>query len=127
MRRLREAPRTQDAALPRPTRVPRTSSPPPPRGPAAGSGPAAADRSEEHTSELQSQSNLVCRLLLEKKKRTKQPLSVLAHVLGDHRHCDLPIVHVLAAAKDQGRIPRPLWTSLDHHALSYDCRCRIDV
>src|SRR2546427_880092 len=29
----------------------------------------AADRSEEHTSELQSQSNLVCRLLLEKKKK----------------------------------------------------------
>src|SRR5256886_9125839 len=32
----------------------------------------AAKRSEEHTSELQSQSNLVCRLLLEKKKKTKQ-------------------------------------------------------
>src|SRR2546430_7445913 len=30
--------------------------------------PAVAIRSEEHTSELQSQSNLVCRLLLEKKK-----------------------------------------------------------
>src|SRR2546430_13609653 len=30
-----------------------------------------ADRSEEHTSELQSQSNLVCRLLLEKKKEIK--------------------------------------------------------
>src|SRR2546427_12512627 len=30
------------------------------------------DRSEEHTSELQSQSNLVCRLLLEKKKKNKQ-------------------------------------------------------
>src|SRR2546427_6359191 len=29
------------------------------------------DRSEEHTSELQSQSNLVCRLLLEKKKNTQ--------------------------------------------------------
>src|SRR2546430_11954551 len=29
-------------------------------------------RSEEHTSELQSQSNLVCRLLLEKKKKTKK-------------------------------------------------------
>src|SRR2546427_6814320 len=28
-------------------------------------------RSEEHTSELQSQSNLVCRLLLEKKKKTE--------------------------------------------------------
>src|SRR5688572_31030494 len=32
-------------------------------------GHACADRSEEHTSELQSQSNLVCRLLLEKKKK----------------------------------------------------------
>src|SRR5688572_31840366 len=29
----------------------------------------SSDRSEEHTSELQSQSNLVCRLLLEKKKK----------------------------------------------------------
>src|SRR2546427_5330379 len=33
------------------------------------SGLQAGDRSEEHTSELQSQSNLVCRLLLEKKKK----------------------------------------------------------
>src|SRR2546430_8483441 len=33
----------------------------------------AAVRSEEHTSELQSQSNLVCRLLLEKKKTTPKP------------------------------------------------------
>src|SRR5688572_32509539 len=32
------------------------------------------DRSEEHTSELQSQSNLVCRLLLEKKKKQMEPL-----------------------------------------------------
>src|SRR2546430_12094891 len=31
----------------------------------------AEGRSEEHTSELQSQSNLVCRLLLEKKKKKK--------------------------------------------------------
>src|SRR5256886_12837202 len=30
-------------------------------------------RSEEHTSELQSQSNLVCRLLLEKKKKKNTP------------------------------------------------------
>src|SRR2546430_11831825 len=29
------------------------------------------ERSEEHTSELQSQSNLVCRLLLEKKNKTR--------------------------------------------------------
>src|SRR2546427_7846316 len=33
------------------------------------------DRSEEHTSELQSQSNLVCRLLLEKKKNKKTIIS----------------------------------------------------
>src|SRR2546430_9660887 len=31
--------------------------------------PPPSKRSEEHTSELQSQSNLVCRLLLEKKKK----------------------------------------------------------
>src|SRR5260370_6498620 len=34
----------------------------------AGHGPAARSRSEEHTSELQSHLNLVCRLLLEKKQ-----------------------------------------------------------
>src|SRR2546427_8527880 len=33
--------------------------------------PEAQIRSEEHTSELQSQSNLVCRLLLEKKKKNR--------------------------------------------------------
>src|SRR5256886_4631151 len=35
-------------------------------------------RSEEHTSELQSQSNLVCRLLLEKKKRSPKPTASYA-------------------------------------------------
>src|SRR5688572_33437390 len=34
--------------------------------------PSPTSRSEEHTSELQSQSNLVCRLLLEKKNKKKQ-------------------------------------------------------
>src|SRR5207248_5741159 len=37
---------------------------------AAGRKPPAATRSEEHTSELQSPYDLVCRLLLEKKKKT---------------------------------------------------------
>src|SRR6266478_9793388 len=37
--------------------------------------PGSRPRSEEHTSELQSQSNLVCRLLLEKKKKKKKTLS----------------------------------------------------
>src|SRR5256886_13057331 len=35
-------------------------------------------RSEEHTSELQSQSNLVCRLLLEKKKNDNIGLAIVA-------------------------------------------------
>src|SRR5688572_33372930 len=40
--------------------------------PASGtSSPRPSPRSEEHTSELQSQSNLVCRLLLEKKKKLR--------------------------------------------------------
>src|SRR5688572_32012528 len=38
----------------------------------------ARTRSEEHTSELQSQSNLVCRLLLEKKKRKKSQRQLLS-------------------------------------------------
>src|SRR5438309_4485209 len=38
-------------------------------GPTARPGAARAARSEEHTSELQSQFHLVCRLLLEKKKK----------------------------------------------------------
>src|SRR2546427_7948684 len=37
-----------------------------------------AKRSEEHTSELQSQSNLVCRLLLEKKKNISYGCSLYA-------------------------------------------------
>src|SRR2546428_6661874 len=36
-----------------------------------------ADRSEEHTSELQSRSDLVCRLLLEKKKRSSVEVCML--------------------------------------------------
>src|SRR2546430_6389136 len=43
-------------------------------------------RSEEHTSELQSQSNLVCRLLLEKKKHQHQP-QALQGTLAPPTHC----------------------------------------
>src|SRR2546430_6893860 len=42
---------------------------------------SACTRSEEHTSELQSQSNLVCRLLLEKKKKTSYRIYVSHHVI----------------------------------------------
>src|SRR2546426_2927536 len=43
-------------------------------------GPKGLQRSEEHTSELQSPCNLVCRLLLEKKKENRQRL-------GQHVEC----------------------------------------
>src|SRR2546426_3899677 len=48
-------------------------------------------RSEEHTSELQSPCNLVCRLLLEKKKKTTKP----------HRHESRSITHQQYAASRQ--------------------------
>src|SRR2546430_7712614 len=38
---------------------------------------APKSRSEEHTSELQSQSNLVCRLLLEKKKKKTESMKIV--------------------------------------------------
>src|SRR2546430_7339589 len=57
-----------------------------------------ASRSEEHTSELQSQSNLVCRLLLEKKKKNhnkphshhvrKKQIVHVDFVLTHLRNCD---------------------------------------
>src|SRR5260370_19953258 len=51
------------------------------RGPirtsASRSRNARAARSEEHTSELQSHLNIVCRLLLEKKKKTTLPSQTL--------------------------------------------------
>src|SRR2546430_6377020 len=39
-------------------------------------------RSEEHTSELQSQSNLVCRLLLEKKKKINLSCYIISHSIA---------------------------------------------
>src|SRR5256885_5660053 len=58
------------------------------------SGPAASVaaldvRSEEHTSELQSPCNLVCRLLLEKKKKKLDralPIVVIINVASEHGH-----------------------------------------
>src|SRR2546430_4056787 len=49
-----------------------------PGEPYENSGKDFTFRSEEHTSELQSQSNLVCRLLLEKKKKKKHNISTCA-------------------------------------------------
>src|SRR2546422_8326321 len=51
----------------------------------------ASWRSEEHTSELQSRLHLVCRLLLEKKKRTlgHSRAELLIHQAGQAAHADL--------------------------------------
>src|SRR5256886_3655769 len=58
-------------------------------GPPPASGAALhARRSEEHTCELQSQSNLVCRLLLEKKKKT-----VLENYIVPLRTCARHMAH----------------------------------
>src|SRR5256885_4489806 len=46
-------------------------------------------RSEEHTSELQSPCNLVCRLLLEKKKKKKN----ISHHINSNIKCRLCIIH----------------------------------
>src|SRR5258706_7980418 len=61
-----EDPRGRGGADPRDRRPPRRDRPRPRRLPVLDD----AARSEEHTSELQSLTNLVCRLLLEKKKKT---------------------------------------------------------
>src|SRR5256885_13029039 len=45
--------------------------------------PISSSRSEEHTSELQSPCNLVCRLLLEKKKRMLRSLATRVAQLSD--------------------------------------------
>src|SRR4051795_10784916 len=57
-------------------------------------------RSEEHTSELQSHSHLVCRLLLEKKKETSATQT---------RPCTIPEVtqHSHASRDDTQPVPRP--------------------
>src|SRR2546430_5741679 len=61
---------TSPASLPiRRTGCPRRQSKERCEGTAGSIPTAGCQRSEEHTSELQSQSNLVCRLLLEKKKK----------------------------------------------------------
>src|SRR5438034_8756059 len=72
----------------RPRRVPS----PTPAGRARSSGSAAhprgRPRSEEHTSELQSHSDLVCRLLLEKKKKKKRKSVRDTKKVQNKIHCD---------------------------------------
>src|SRR2546430_4100744 len=52
----------------------------------ARNNPVVILRSEEHTSELQSQSNLVCRLLLEKKKNNGNKVSYIKYSTTTRHH-----------------------------------------
>src|SRR2546430_10077660 len=61
------------------------------------SGIAVGRRSEEHTSELQSQSNLVCRLLLEKKKISRQ-------------------IDIVCSLRDRTLVMQAAWLSATHRA-----------
>src|SRR2546430_7101451 len=56
--------------------------------------PRQSERSEEHTSELQSQSNLVCRLLLEK-KNTHFRFYTWLSLCGIHTALSAPLHHEL--------------------------------
>src|SRR6266567_7341023 len=55
-------------------------------GETAGRARRQPPRSEEHTSELQSQSNLVCRLLLEKKNKNENPLFLIQKQNHNYRN-----------------------------------------
>src|SRR5260370_30066128 len=62
-------------------------------------------RSEEHTSELQSHLNLVCRLLLEKKKHDKQPATRADTIPAPPVPSPLTHTQVLDARLGVSRIP----------------------
>src|SRR2546429_6642077 len=62
-------------------------------GHALPEGGAAARRSEEHTSELQSRLHLVCRLLLEKKKKHQKLHRGSCRHSPSHPNTDQVIVH----------------------------------
>src|SRR5260221_7861089 len=87
----RPPPRSRAAPTPTlETRVPDCPGPWPYRPPSSHrpyrlKATVRGSRSEEHTSELQSHSDLVCRLLLEKKKKTKQRTLILKQREGYSR------------------------------------------
>src|SRR5205085_6212236 len=59
------------------------------RAQTAGDELRVVGRSEEHTSELQSQSNLVCRLLLEKKKKNNTNIIIIVQNISSHYTADI--------------------------------------
>src|SRR5690242_20771545 len=60
------------------------------KGPGGSAGATGPPRSEEHTSELQSHVNLVCRLLLEKKKKQKKRIGKTHKASRIPTRCHVP-------------------------------------
>src|SRR5258705_4240392 len=79
-------------------------------------GGAQGGRSEEHTSELQSLRHLVCRLLLEKKKKKKQ--SVDKHVVN---HLELDWEHDLRIRAQSSHHATDMWAVLDFECSVVSC------
>src|SRR3989440_4037281 len=73
----------------------------------------SSDRSEEHTSELQSRSDLVCRLLLEKKKK-----NVTAEARGRHTRQAGPHGAGAGRRPGQGGTPGPRCLTCDSAAVT---------
>src|SRR2546426_7722835 len=82
-------------------------------------GRSARPRSEEHTSELQSPCNLVCRLLLEKKKIRKSQTE-------SKRHNPDVLQHRIEATSGplQPRIGYPIMSGYAHDQLQFTAPCR---
>src|SRR5256886_12960933 len=108
--------RRSNAGRPIPERTCRIRSAPLPGGGSGRSRPGLRLRSEEHTSELQSQSNIVCRLLLEK-KNTKAQRAHHAKISAAALHPRINLASPLH--------PPPL-SSLDvAHTSVYASRCSL--
>src|SRR5438132_6763134 len=78
--------RSSDLPTAGPSATGRRARPRTPATPTTQPAPTPPPRSEEHTSELQSHSDLVCRLLLEKKKGQNKIELVIEHALAEPRH-----------------------------------------
>src|SRR2546430_11294721 len=75
-------------------------------------------RSEEHTSELQSQSNLVCRLLLEKKKKPNNTNGIQPQNTNNQRPHDDAVV---SCSDDRGDGDERSGTGDDPRARANEC------
>src|SRR6266576_2044371 len=79
---------------------------------------STTSRSEEHTSELQSRRDLVCRLLLEKKKEVRQPLPTVTTVtsqISPAPVCSTPSQNRVQANGPDVRQPADVSVSLGSH------------